>query len=523
MLDERTCLELKSLSERIDRDAYMRLREETEHTIEILSRVDDADEATLAQLAEHTGYTREHVRRLRGRALCHLGEIFFFEAEAIVDAENRDVVDERTPERAREIHQRAREWFEKALAWPVTPWPFRPRYFLGAIAYRLGDCEGAIVSLEEAYELQCADSKHFRPYLAHITSFLSRAYIQSGRFDDAHARLTQVLPMWPDDICLNVRMGELFRAKGNLAQAGKYLLRAFVLPPGLNDDETQVRALATKHLRGLESVLPDDNGNARITVDEATVAERLGIGIKTWAFLKGHEPEEFERLLTGYRLIEIDSARGFYEKFPAIAEALAALKKVQTKRKPSSKIKVSNLSFARFRGARGAVPAPESIKAILRWDGRFSLWGKPKCFQTILRGIQTGYVPSQTVSQALSDSMSARDRKKIPADVSLWNDEPSMPALIELDTDGDQRAYLYMGEPDEDGEYPIARFDDEPCVWIVHASLIHAVVEYAKSEGVRIECVIDFEEKLARAKERNRRFEEKEALSEEGRRLLESS
>jgi hypothetical protein len=227
--------------------------------------------------------------------------------------------------------------------------------------------------------------------------------------------------------------------------------------------------------------------------------------------------------LAAHRFIEIDSARDFYENVPAIAEALAALKKQQTKRRPSSKIKVSNLNFARFRGARGAVPAPESIKAILRWDGRFSLWGNSRSFQTILRGMESGCVPSQTVSQALLDSMSARDRKKVPADASLWNDEASMPALIELNTDGDQRAYFYMAEPDEDGEYPIARFDDEPCVWIVHASLIHAVVEYAKSEGVRIECAIDFEDKLAKAKERNRRFEEKEALSEEARLLLESS
>jgi tetratricopeptide (TPR) repeat protein len=523
MLDEKACLELKTLWEKVDRDAYFRLREETERLIHLLSRINEADEAMLAALEKHVGYTREHVRQMRGRTFCHLGEILFFEAEAIVEADNRDTVDEQTRAEARKIYTDANAWFEKALAWPMKLWPYKPDYFLGAIAYRLGDPEGAIVSLEKAHELQCADSKHFRPHLATITSFLSRAYIQKGRFDDAHARLSQVLQSWPDDIDSNVRMGELFKAKGDLGQAAKYLLRAFLLPPGHNDDKRYVRALATKHFGCFERALPDDEATVAVTVAEVSVAKQLGIGDKAWAFAKAHEPAEIKRQLLAHRVIPIGSAKDFYEKFASIAESFAAIKQKATKRKPLSNGKVSSLTFALFRGERGDVPAPESLKSILRGDSQFSLWGNPKIFQTILRAMKAGCVPSQTVSQALLDSMQARDRKRMPPDVSLWNDGPSMPALIELDTNGGQRAYFYMAEPDEDGEYPIARFDDEPTVWIAHASLIHAVVEYAKSEGVCIECTIDFEAALEQAKKRNRRFEEKEGLSNEGVRLVEGS
>jgi hypothetical protein len=68
-----------------------------------------------------------------------------------------------------------------------------------------------------------------------------------------------------------------------------------------------------------------------------------------------------------------------------------------------------------------------------------------------------------------------------------------------------QNLFLYMGVPDDKGEYPLARFDDQPELWVSEASLVHYVVHMAEEV---VDCAFDFGPFLARAKKRNRKHRE---------------
>lgn len=59
--------------------------------------------------------------------------------------------------------------------------------------------------------------------------------------------------------------------------------------------------------------------------------------------------------------------------------------------------------------------------------------------------------------------------------------------------------------PDAEGEYPLARFDDQPELWIGEASLIHLVLEPAKDV---VHCAFDFAPLVKAAKKRNAKHRE---------------
>ena len=170
--------------------------------------------------------------------------------------------------------------------------------------------------------------------------------------------------------------------------------------------------------------------------------------------------------------------------------------------------------IARFRNrTRPSCPLPESAKAILRYDRNFRLFGPGAPLLRPLLARPGQVVPSADIDRIVRrEAFHERARSlfaRLPAGVPVWNDDRALPACIELARPGDQRLFLYAGELDGEGEFPIARFDDEPCVWITEASLIHLVVDVAIESGVKIECSIDFEAQLKKAVRRHGKHQER--------------
>jgi hypothetical protein len=99
----------------------------------------------------------------------------------------------------------------------------------------------------------------------------------------------------------------------------------------------------------------------------------------------------------------------------------------------------------------------------------------------------------------------------LPHHLPLWGAHPEMPALLEIHPcPKGKRQFLYMGEPDGDGEYPVVSFDTDPSLVIARASLVHHVVEAMARDEVPVEGSINFRELAAEASNRNHRFEPKE-------------
>ncbi|STT98616.1 Uncharacterised protein [Klebsiella quasipneumoniae] len=60
----------------------------------------------------------------------------------------------------------------------------------------------------------------------------------------------------------------------------------------------------------------------------------------------------------------------------------------------------------------------------------------------------------------------------------VWNDDPRLPALIRLCHPGDQQVFIYVTERDEQGEYPVVRFEGkENDLWLAESSLIEYLQE----------------------------------------------
>ena len=121
-------------------------------------------------------------------------------------------------------------------------------------------------------------------------------------------------------------------------------------------------------------------------------------------------------------------------------------------------------------------------------------------------------VHSATVSNELQQLFAGMDLK---GQKLLWNDTESMPALIELYSPGNQKVYLYIGEPHH-GEFPIARYDPEPCVWITEPSLIQYILSCSKTDGlsededIKAFLTKDTSTDLEEVKEKNKESTDKE-------------
>jgi tetratricopeptide (TPR) repeat protein len=211
--------------------------------------------------------------------------------------------------------------------------------------------------------------------------------------------------------------------------------------------------------------------------------------------------------------ITIRNARDFYSKVGEIGEALRLRHNISAAPSPLPEAEIARIRIAKLRNrTTTSCPLPESAKAILRHDRNFRLWGRQAPLLRLLLAARRPVVPSADIDRIVrtqvDDERVRRALNKLPKALPVWNDDKELPACVEIATPGDQHVFLYTGEPDSQGEFPIARFDPEPCVWITNASLIHLVIEAAIEEGIKIDCSIDFQAELDKAVRRNRHHKE---------------
>jgi hypothetical protein len=164
---------------------------------------------------------------------------------------------------------------------------------------------------------------------------------------------------------------------------------------------------------------------------------------------------------------------------------LAAVVKRNThkKRAPMKRAAVDRLRMQQTRGdKKTTVPLPPSVRALLTYDAGLVLtwWPVFHLHEDALKE-RGGILTSTTMKKVYSQSQLAkayRDLKK--------SAEADMPALIELGLGSDQRVFLYVAEEakTKDGEYPILRFDDEPCTWITAACLQDEILSFASPKGI---------------------------------------
>lgn len=210
--------------------------------------------------------------------------------------------------------------------------------------------------------------------------------------------------------------------------------------------------------------------------------------------------------------IVLQKPADFHAQFPAIAAALRARLGITRKPQPLPAAQIEKIRIATKRDGDGeSVALPESAKTILRYDRNFTLFKDATPLLEPLTKSSKKVVPSVDVEKLVrravkqDDTTGLRALSRLPKDVPLWNDAADLPACVELASPGDQELFLYVGTPDANGEYPLARFDDQPELWISEASLIHLVLEQAKDI---VHCAFDFAPLVKAAKKRNAKHRE---------------
>jgi hypothetical protein len=206
---------------------------------------------------------------------------------------------------------------------------------------------------------------------------------------------------------------------------------------------------------------------------------------------------------------KLEHPRDFPKWFPRVAERLYG----QQPRRPLSRRELDQLRLPRLRNREGeAVAIPPSLRAILAFDRDFVAWGDQPLFKPLFerRSKESGVVEGHRMEQVLRQAFPGMF-ESMPRHLPLWGPYPEMPALVEIQgAEPGQREFLYIGVPDDDGEYPLATFDIEPSLTITRASLAHLVVESMHRAGAPVEGTINFRKLTAEARNRNRRFEPKE-------------
>ncbi len=144
------------------------------------------------------------------------------------------------------------------------------------------------------------------------------------------------------------------------------------------------------------------------------------------------------------------------------------------------------------------VALTQSLKLLLAYD-RDLCFGDRAFFSLLFARRIGTVIGSPTMTQVCSeDGMIGAGFE--PKGDFAWTDGPDMPALVEFPLGAHQRVFMYIGEPDGEGEYPIVRFDNQPELWLTRGCLHDAIVrKVAGSNG-----------RQAAAEERNDRFLKRE-------------
>ncbi|MDJ1473147.1 DUF5066 family protein [Xanthocytophaga flava] len=183
---------------------------------------------------------------------------------------------------------------------------------------------------------------------------------------------------------------------------------------------------------------------------------------------------------------------------------------------PMPEEEIERIRISQFRNGSGALmPLPESVKAILRYDRHFKIAKNyPPLLNYLLTSLDANYrVPSVTITQLIrQDSLIGVGLNSIPESLYIWHDTPDMPALLPVTHFGDQIVMLYITNLTKEGEYPVARFDNEPCVWISQSSLIDYVLSVTgKASDIQ---KADFEKKKKALSTKYKAFVKQEAFSQ---------
>ena len=150
--------------------------------------------------------------------------------------------------------------------------------------------------------------------------------------------------------------------------------------------------------------------------------------------------------------------------------------------KPMPVEEVDRLRVRKYRDPQNSetVALPESLKALLAYDCQLPRPHGQRVLESVLDAIdEHGVLLSDSLDE---DAYYMNGLDMIGLDIEelmpVWNDDPRLPALIRLCHPGDQQVFIYVTERDEQGEYPVVRFEGkENDLWLAESSLIEYLQE----------------------------------------------
>ncbi|ULJ35764.1 DUF5066 family protein [Klebsiella quasipneumoniae] len=150
--------------------------------------------------------------------------------------------------------------------------------------------------------------------------------------------------------------------------------------------------------------------------------------------------------------------------------------------KPMPVEEVDRLRVRKYRDPQNSetVALPESLKALLAYDCQLTSPHGQRVLESVLDAIDEHGV---LLSDSLDEDayyMNGLDMIGLAIEelMPVWNDDPRLPALIRLCHPGDQQVFIYVTERDEQGEYPVVRFEGkENDLWLEESSLIEYLQE----------------------------------------------
>lgn len=158
-------------------------------------------------------------------------------------------------------------------------------------------------------------------------------------------------------------------------------------------------------------------------------------------------------------------------------ELMCLIKQVNRNSKPNPMPvgEVNQLRLRKYRDPRNTetVELPESLKNILAYDRNFLSNYNMPVIKTLQKSIdKEGVIHSDTPDWEAYYGVGMESSGFSLEELSpIWNDDPSLPALIRIDHVGDQAIFIYVTERDADGEYPIARMERNE-FWLAESSLV---------------------------------------------------
>ncbi|MGG8276791.1 DUF5066 family protein [Klebsiella sp. 141198] len=145
--------------------------------------------------------------------------------------------------------------------------------------------------------------------------------------------------------------------------------------------------------------------------------------------------------------------------------------------KPMPEDEVERLRVRKYRDPQNSetMALPDSLKALLAYDCQLKGPSGQLVLEWVVDSIdEHGILLSDSLDEDAyymnGLDMAGLDFEEL---TPIWNDDPRLPALIRISHAGDQQVFIYVTERDEQGEYPVVRFEGkENDLWLAESSLI---------------------------------------------------